>query len=249
MTCRIALLADIHGNLPALDAVLDDASRHAVDLTLHLGDLVGYGPWPKEVMARIQERGIAGVAGNYDSTVGFRREHCGCRAATPEAEADSRASFSWTRAQMSEPELSALRSLPFRLDIRPDGGDRSVGTAILVHGTPTLNTLYWDQGRSDEFCRRMIAAAHATAGHVIACGHTHIPWIRTVDGVLLVNAGSVGRPKDGNPAACYAILEWDQGDWKASHHRVAYDTGPVVAAIHAAGLPSSLARTIETGVA
>ena len=82
-----ALLADIHGNLPALEAVLAEVTGRGVDATYHLGDLVGYAPWPDEVVARLAEAGIPGVGGNYDSTVATDAEHCGCRAESPAQEA------------------------------------------------------------------------------------------------------------------------------------------------------------------
>ena len=99
---RVALLPDIHGNLPALDAVLADvAHRTSIDAVYHLGDLVGYAPWPNEVVARLQEHGIAGVAGNYDSTVATDYKHCGCKYEDPRQEELSHVSYDWTRAHVS----------------------------------------------------------------------------------------------------------------------------------------------------
>src|SRR5688500_10319546 len=111
---RYALISDIHGNLPALEAVLADiASRPAVDATWHLGDLVGYGPWPNETVALIRNSGIAGVAGNYDSTVAAGYKHCGCRYEDAEQERLSHESYAWTRAHVSEETRRWLAALPF----------------------------------------------------------------------------------------------------------------------------------------
>ncbi|MGH7546318.1 MAG: metallophosphoesterase family protein, partial [Gemmatimonadota bacterium] len=83
---RIALLGDVHANLPALEAVWAEIERLAPDAVYHLGDLVGYAPWPDEVVAFLRDRAVAGVAGNYDSTVATDYEHCGCRYEDPEQE-------------------------------------------------------------------------------------------------------------------------------------------------------------------
>ena len=101
---RYALISDVHANLPALEAVLAElAARPGIDATFHLGDLVGYAPWPDEVVARIAAEGIAGVCGNYDSTVALGAPHCGCRYEDPVQEAQSHESYAWTRAHVSEP--------------------------------------------------------------------------------------------------------------------------------------------------
>lgn len=245
---RIALLADIHANLPALEAVLADLdAKGDVAATYHLGDLVGYAPWPDDVVALLVERRIAGVAGNYDSTVAHDHPHCGCRYEDPQQEETSHRSFEWTKAHVSDETRAVLGSLPFRLDARPAGGHTSRPQAILVHGTPTLNTLYWDAGRSDTFCRTMVQAAGARRGDLVACGHTHIPWTREVDGVHLLNAGSVGRPKDGDPRACYALVRFGDADPEIEIVRVPYDVERAARAIRESGLPEELATHLERG--
>src|SRR5688572_33107972 len=138
----IALISDIHGNLPALEAVLDDITRRNASATYHVGDLVGYAPWPNEVVARLAERGIQGVSGNYDSTVGLDYKHCGCRYEDPRQEELSHVSFAWTKANTSPETKAYLTALPFRLDLRPLGGHAAGPTVVLVPGTPTLNTVY-----------------------------------------------------------------------------------------------------------
>ncbi len=243
----LALLSDIHGNLPALEAVLDDARDRAVDGIHHLGDLVGYGPWPDEVVRRIRGEGITGVAGNYDSTVATGYPHCGCRYEDATQEALSHASYGWTREHVDADTARWLERLPFRIDLQPGGGHRPGARVILVHGTPTLNTLYWDENRSDDFSRRMVTKAGARPGDVLAFGHTHRPWRRTVEGVHLVNAGSVGRPKDGDPRACYAVVTLDAERVDVEHVRVAYDVERAAAAIRASELPDALATVLETG--
>ena len=120
---RTALISDIHANLPALDAVLADIARRGdVDSVFHLGDLVGYAPWPNEVVQRLRDARIEGIAGNYDSTVATDYKHCGCRYDDPRQEALSQVSYAWTRAHVSPDTKAHLGRLPFRLDLRPLGG-------------------------------------------------------------------------------------------------------------------------------
>ena len=244
---RCALLADIHGNLPALEAVLEDVNRRGVDATVHLGDLVGYAPWPDEVVDRLADAGVPGVAGNYDSTVATDAEHCGCRAENPAQEALSHQSYTWTLARVSAETKARLRALPFRIDLRPGGGHHSGPSLRLIHGAPTLNTLYWDEGRSDDFARKMASKLGATDGDAIVFGHTHVPWKRALDGMLFVNAGSVGRPKDGDPRAAWAIATWDGAAIHVEHVRTEYDVERAAAGILASELPDEFAADLRRG--
>ena len=246
---RYALISDIHANLPALEAVLTDITAHArANATYHLGDLVGYAPWPDEVAALLERAGITGVSGNYDSTVATDYKHCGCKYEDATQEALSHRSYEWTRAHVTPATRRYLGALPFRIDLRPEGGHLAGPRVILVHGAPTLNTLYWRDDRSDEFCLRMAAHAGAAPGDVICFGHTHRPWQREVDGILFVNTGSVGRPKDGDWRAGYVVLEVG-GSRPASveFRRVAYDLERAVNGIVASGLPEELAAYLRAG--
>jgi predicted phosphodiesterase len=245
---RYAVVADIHANLPALEAVLADiAARHDVDVTYHLGDLVGYAPWPDEVVALLREHAIPGVAGNYDSTTATDYAHCGCRYEDPRQEELAHVSYEWTRARVSAGTKQFLGGLPFRIDVRPLGGHTAGPRLVLVHGNPVLNTVYWTEDRPDRFCVQMAESVSAKAGDIIAFGHTHRPWTRVVDGVRFVNAGSVGRPKDGDARACYAIVSVTAEAAAAEHVRVEYDVERAAAAIVESGLPVEFAEHLRTG--
>ena len=245
---RYALISDIHANLPALEAVLDDIARRPdVNATYHLGDLVGYAPWPNETVALLRAKHIAGVAGNYDSTVATDYTHCGCRYEDPRQEELSHLSYDWTRRNVSPETKRRLGELPFRIDMRPLGAHASGPTLTLVHGTPTLNTLYWEQDRPDSFCSTMAQHAGAKAGDVICFGHTHKPWYRVVEGIHLVNAGSVGRPKDGDWRACYVLLEMGAGEPRIEFMRVEYDVERAARAIRESELPDDFADYLRSG--
>lgn len=245
---KYALISDIHSNLPALEAVLADINgRDGVGAIYHLGDLVGYAPWPNEVVALLRERRVPGIAGNYDSTVANDYKHCGCKADTPRDEELSHESYEWTRAHVSPETKAHLWSLPFRMDLRPRGGHASKPQAILVHGAPTLNTLYWTEDRPESFCEKMAKAAGAREGDLIAFGHTHKPWHREVGGVHLVNTGSVGKPKDLDPRACYVLAGATEGGWEIEHVRVEYDVERSAAAVRESGLPDEFAEQLLAG--
>ena len=245
---RYALISDIHANLPALDAVLADIDRRAdLDAIYHLGDLVGYSSSPNEVVDRLRTRGIAGIAGNYDSTVATDYKHCGCKSESARQEELAHVSYSYTRGAVSTATKRFLASLPFSLEVRPLGGHASGPRLVLVHGTPTLNTLYWTEDRSDDFCLKMARVVGLMPGDVIAFGHTHKPWTRVVDGIHFVNTGSVGRPKDRDPRASYVCLDLGAVEARAEIVRVAYDLDRTIDGVRSAGLPEDFVQFLRTG--
>jgi predicted phosphodiesterase len=245
---RLVLLSDVHANLPALEAVLADVERREPRAPMyHLGDLVGYAPWPDEVVALLAERGIPGVAGNYDSTVATNYKHCGCKYEDPRQEALSHLSYQWTLAHTGEHTKRRLGALPFRLDVRPLGGHLAGPTVVLVHGNPTLNTFYWTDDRGDAFNRKMATQAGARTGDVVAFGHTHRPWHRVVEGVHFVNTGSVGRPKDGDWRAGYVVLDVSERGVEVDFLRVEYDVDRAARGIEQSELPNDFAEYLKSG--
>jgi predicted phosphodiesterase len=245
---RIVLLSDVHANLPALDAVLTDIERRAPRTPIyHLGDLVGYAPWPNEVVDRLRAAGIPGVAGNYDSTTATAYKHCGCRYEDPRQEELSHLSYAWTLAHTSESSRQWLGTLPFRLDVRPAGGHLGGPTVILVHGNPALNTFYWTEDRGDDFNLKMARQAGARPGDVVAFGHTHKPWHRAVNGIHFVNTGSVGRPKDGDWRAGYVVLDVAASAVTVEFIRVEYDLERAMRGVRESDLPDDFAEYLRTG--
>ena len=245
---QFALISDIHANVHALQAVLDDlTARGLVGRTYHLGDLVGYGAFPNETVDLVRSFRIQGIAGNYDSTVASMYEHCGCRYEDAKQEQLSYQSYEWTLQHTRSRTRDQLAYLPFRVDLRPKGGHRPGAKVVLVHGTPTLNTLYWDEDRPDTFCKKMASTAGAKAGDLIAFGHTHIPWFREIEGTFYLNAGSVGRPKDGDWRAGYAIVNFDAGSPSVELVRVEYDLEAACDGIRKTSLPGFFADFLASG--
>jgi predicted phosphodiesterase len=234
--------------LPALEAVLADiAARPEVAASYHLGDLVGYAPWPNEVIATLRDAAIPGVAGNYDSTVATGYKHCGCRYEDARQEELSHLSYGWTREHVSDETKRFLRGLPFRIDLRPLGGHLSGPAVTLLHGSHVLNTVYVDEDRPDAFLEKMGSSVGAKAGDVVCFGHTHRPWYRVVSGIHYVNTGSVGRPKDGDWRAGYVLLDAGVDEPHVEIVRVEYDVQRVVSAILESDLPNDFAEYLRAG--
>jgi putative phosphoesterase len=235
---RLAIISDIHANLPALEAVLADVAGRRPDAVYCLGDLVGYGASPNEVTARIRAEGIPTIMGNYDDGVGFDRDECGCAYRDPVDKAIGDRSFSWTKAHVTADNKAFLRALMPELRFETSG--RRV---LLVHGSPRKMNEYLFEHRPLSSFQRLAASSNAD---VIVFGHTHKPYVKQVHGVMFLNAGSVGKPKDGDWRACYALLDVRE-ESGASFQRIEYDVKKAADAIRATDLPHEFAVDIETG--
>ena len=228
---RVAVIGDAHGNLPALDAVLRDANRRRPDAIWNLGDLVGYGPHPEEVVQRLKSRKIGSIAGNFDERVLEWRPD---PPAKDGGSADRWLAAGWARENLSENSLVFLKSLP------PERRGKHEGLSLLLtHGSPASRTERLEPTTSQKRLRELAAIAKAD---IILCGHSHIAWARNVDGVWFVNPGGMGRSDDGDPRASYALLDLHNGSVRIRHRRVSYDVASVANAIRRLGLPEAFAR-------
>ncbi len=232
---RVAFLSDIHANLAALEAVLADIAGAGVDARYVLGDLVGYAPWPNEVLERLQAEAIPTLMGNYDEGTGFDMPECGCAYTDPVETRLGDESFGWTKAHTSEANKAWLRSLP--REIRFDADGRRY---LLVHGSPRRINEYMYPDKPDETFDRIARSANAD---VIVCGHTHRAYDRTIAGVRWINDGSAGKPKDGDPRACWALLDTASGELEL--RRVEYDVERAARAILASSLPHEFANQLR----
>jgi putative phosphoesterase len=230
---RAAVITDIHANLPALEAVMDAIERSAVDGVYSGGDLVGYGPHPDEVCRLSEERAIPTIYGNYDYAIARDRDDCGCAYRDRHDRELGRRSVEWTLAHTSRRSKDFMRGLPF--DLRFELGNKRVR---LVHGSPRKVNEYLFEDKPARTFERIAAGADCD---VLVFGHTHRPWVREYGGVLFVNCGSVGKPKDGDPHAAFALLELDEGRVAARIERVEYDAEAVARELAGAGLPGEYA--------
>jgi putative phosphoesterase len=229
---RIAIFSDIHGNLHALRAVLADIATQQPDAVYCLGDLVGYGAFPNEVIELIRKRGFATIMGNYDDGVGNDREDCGCAYTTEEGRRLGQLSIQWTREQVTAENKAFLRSLLPQIRLEIEGH-----TVLLVHGSPRRINEYLYEDRTPASIEHILQGIKAD---VLVCGHTHLPYVKQFGSTLLVNNGSVGKPKDGDPRAAYALLEVG-AEINASIRRVTYDVQAAANAVRASGLPAHFA--------
>jgi putative phosphoesterase len=238
---RIALFSDMHGNSAATEAVLAAIHAEGLDEVICLGDLVGYGARPNEVIGLIRGREIPTIMGNYDDGVGFDQDDCGCAYRSEVERACGQASLAWTRATVDEDRKSYLRTLLSELR-REINGVR----VRFVHGSPRRMNEYLFEDRNPASLERIAKGVDAD---VLVFGHTHIPWSRKVGGVRFVNTGSVGKPKDGDPRAAWVLLTiGPDGEIGVTTRRVAYDITSMAKAIRGAqGLPDRFADDIETG--
>jgi putative phosphoesterase len=233
---RVAVITDIHANLPALEAVLDAIARTSVDAVYCGGDLVGYGPHPNEVCAVIEERGIPTIYGNYDYAIARELEDCGCAYRDQHDRELGQLSVAWTLQHTNERSKDFMRGLPF--DLRFELGRNRMR---LVHGSPRKVNEYLFADKPARTFERIAAAADCD---VLVFGHTHQPWIREYGGVQFVNCGSVGKPKDGDPRAAFALLELASDRVVTDIRRADYDAEAVGREIEAAGLPGEYAEKL-----
>jgi predicted phosphodiesterase len=227
---RLAVLSDVHGNLPALETVLSDVeAQGAPDATWVLGDLVAFCPWPVETLARLREiPGVAFLQGNTDRyLVTGRRPVFLVRspddwAAMPTWLAERDANFRWTVERLSYADCEFLRDLPPRLEMDVPG----YGRIVAVHANLADDETSLLPDAPDDELRSHLAGLDA---RMLLYGHIHRPVDRVVDSVRLVNDGSVGLPLDGAARAAYALLDFADGECSVTIRHVAFDRDAVIA--------------------
>ncbi|NGO38383.1 metallophosphoesterase family protein [Limisphaera ngatamarikiensis] len=238
---KFAILADIHGNLEALQAVLEDARKQGCTHYACIGDVVGYGANPKECLDIIRSMGMPCVKGNHDEYCSIEEDAEGFNPLAAEA-------VMWTRQQLSEEDRQWLRDLRYV---------RMVTNFTIVHATldaPQRWGYVFD---------KLAAAASFPYQNTPVCffGHTHVPVAFVRDSVVrggtyskfkiepgkkyFINVGAVGQPRDGNPKAAYVVYDVDEGTVEL--RRLDYDIATAQKKIRAAGLPERLAERLAYG--
>ncbi len=199
---RVAVVSDIHANLAALEAALADIERQGVETVVVAGDLVGDGRQPAEVVELLRRRGFPAIRGNVDRKVAEAAALSGKELAE-RATKKKTAELLWTADQLDRAGLDWLAGLPATLTLRL-GGSR----ILVVHGSPLSDT---DCILPSLTPRALAGKLGADRPDVLMCGHSHIPFVRRISGVTVVNAGTVGRPVDGDPRGSYALIDIEAG--------------------------------------
>lgn len=246
---RLGLITDVHSNTEALGAVMGELERVGVDAVVHLGDVVGYGAEPNACCEVLRRRAQLSLMGNHDAAVAGVMD-------TAWFASHARAAVDWTIRSLSDDNLEWLVKSPYTY---------REGAYLFSHGSPVLPQAFryvLSQFDADEIFGWM--AHNAKGVRVVFVGHAHQCLVfqghgeayRVVDGVSeheldlsagawVINVGSVGQPRDGDPRACFAVLDTDTGLYRA--HRIAYDYAATGAKIVAAGLPEILSTRLALG--
>jgi putative phosphoesterase len=238
---QAVVFGDIHGNITALEAVFEDMSdRRLGDDRYCLGDLVGYGTFPNEVVEFVRSRAIPTIMGNYDQGVSNNSDDCGCAYQTEVEKRRGEQSIRWTNEQISDENREYLRTLDEHIEF--ELGDFDV---VLVHGSPRRINEYLYEDRPDSSFERLLDSVEAD---VLVCGHTHLPYHKVLpSGRHVINAGSVGKPKDDDPRACYLVLSTDGSSLDVQFPRVEYDVEHEARSIENSEMPSAFAEMLRTG--
>lgn len=220
---RIAILADIHGNQVALNAVLHDISQQPpVDSIVIAGDLCLNGPCPRQVLDTIQGLHCPVIQGNVDVDV---------VTVAPKG-TKKRNIIEWTRQQIGQAGIDYLAALPKQhLVSNPDGCD-----LLIVHANPLDQQQAIFPTAPESMLEHLLGHLPQTIG-AIAFGHLHITYARRWRHLFIVDVGSCGLPRDQDQRAAYAILSWQNNTWQAEHRRVAYDIEAVVEQLRTCGMP------------
>lgn len=255
---KIALFSDVHANLPALEAVLTDMDHRQPDAIYCLGDLVGYAPWPNEVINEIRKRRIPTIAGNYDEGIGLAVNECGCAYKTDKEKSMGEISIAYTNELVREEERAYLRALPRHIRLEFEAQTEKL-QVLMVHGSPRKINEYLFEDRQEKSMLRLMEEANAD---LMFFGHTHKPYHRKlayeVAGQTFfrhaINTGSVGKPKDGDPRAGYVMLHIahnvsrsDASSFKVEFIRVTYDVEKAAKAVEDSSLPNEYADMLRKG--
>ncbi|CAN5658888.1 metallophosphoesterase family protein [soil metagenome] len=227
---RVAILADIHGNLPALEAVLENLKQQSPDALYFAGDQINRCPWSNEVMDLLATLGWPAIQGNHELVVGAINTPANRPPFT------NRARFIdlwWTQEHLHPHHLETIRALPAELQL-------SLADAPpirLLHGIPGNSFIGILAETTDDMVQKVLAPVEE---NVVVCAHTHRPMERSVESWQILNGGSVGSSYDGDPRAHYLLLDTVNGHWQPTFCRVDYDRSVLPSAFHASGMLAAL---------
>lgn len=255
---KIALFSDIHANLPALEACLNDIDSRDPDAVYCLGDLVGYNIWPNEVIDLIRHRKIPTIAGNYDFGIGRSSDDCGCAYKTDLEKELGKISIAYTNQVVKKERRNYLRTLPAHIKVEFQLNNDKLNL-LLVHGSPRKINEYLFEDRDEKSLNRIMEQADAD---IMCFGHTHKPYHRMlaseIDGQNrfrhAINIGSVGKPKDENSKGCYVMLTINEDSSISKRDsiqvefcRFDYDIEKAAKAVEDSPLPNEYAEMLRKG--
>ena len=240
---QIALLGDVHANLPALEAVLSHAASLGVEQFWNIGDFVGYGPYPDQVVERLRTKKFVNIIGNYDSKVlKFPQKTDKWREFKHPLKW---LAFKWAYDNLSKKSRKYLSSLPKERDMVI--GERRF---LLVHGSPASNEELLVPDTPEDRLRelkQLDEEKYSAEFEAIIFGHSHQAFSRQIGETTFINTGSVGRPGDGSPRTAYAIMHLGEEGLQISHYRLNYDIDRTVAEISKRGLPEAFGEMLIQG--
>ncbi|MFN2169716.1 MAG: metallophosphoesterase family protein [Anaerolineae bacterium] len=234
---KVALIGDIHANLPALEAVLAHAHGQGAGAIWNVGDFVGYGPFPDEVIARLRRDYALSTSGSYDRKVlRFKKRKDKWRR---QKQLEKYLACQWAYERLGKKNKRYLRFLS--REIRMKVQTRRV---LVTHTSPGSGKESLTAETPQKRLRQIGGEAKAD---LVVCGHSHQAFVRQVDDVWFINPGSVGQPRDGDPRASYAILHITAGDIHVEPHRLEYDVDALVTAMRDHSLPEAFVQMALQG--
>jgi putative phosphoesterase len=234
---RVALIGDIHANLPALEAVLEHSAKNNADTIWNIGDFVGYGPFPEDTVKLVRSLDTQSILGNYDRKV--LQVPAKMTRWQGKKHPQKIFAFQWAYEQLSIESRAYLSSLPEKLNLSTAGY-----RILLTHASPAARDEPLSPSTPES---RFVTLAAMAQADIIVCGHSHQPFIHKTGNTWFINTGSVGRPDDGDPRACYALLDLENDQIKVSHFRLTYDLEKTITAIHKHNLPEEFAQMLIQG--
>ena len=229
---KIAVISDIHGNLEALKKALENIEEKRVDTIVCLGDLVGYGPYPNEVVELIRERKILNILGNYDAAVleekfNYIRDNEVNKFCMP-----------WAAKELNEENRAYLKSLPTQIILQFENKK-----LYFVHGSNRSINEYLKEGSKE-----VEEAMEEFDGDILVCAHTHMPYKKYFDNKLLLNDGSIGKPKIGRPNGTYLIIDIQKENIETEMIEFIYDYEKTAKAMEEKQIHKNCINNIRTGI-
>ena len=235
----ISFISDIHGNLPALEAAVADAKKKGANRIICAGDITGYGPFPDNVCHFLQKGQIPAIIGNYDQKV-VKTAKQGT-SSTADMKKKKREILLWTVRNINNQNRKYLSNLPHYLDLKLPGGKN----ILVVHGSPvSMEDAIYPSITKLGLEKKL----REKRPNVLICGHTHIPFVKRIGGILVVNCGSAGHPVDGDPRPSYALVQVEPGSKPSGRIvRFDYDRDKIITMLKKTSLPDQLQKDFLEG--